>query len=327
MPAVSPPLVSVVTPIYNTAPYLRTCIESVLAQEYENFEYILLDNCSDDGSSLIAEEYSHRDPRIRLHRNPHLLNQVANYNAALRLCSPDARYVKIVQADDWLFPHCLIEMVRVGEDHPTCALIAAHYHLTTSLGASALPPSQNAFSGHYIARRQLLNKEFYFGSPTTIMFRADVVRARPAFYREGRYHGDTDLCYELARDYNIGFVHQILSGVRTDNPSIKTRTAKYSPYILDRLIQVETYGADFLSPSEFAALRKETRRDYYNALAPRIVRRSEPGFWDYHRRGLDTIGLKLNRVALAAAVIKYLLDLFLNPKRTLEEVWWKARSS
>lgn len=320
------PLVSIVTPFYNTAPYLRECIESVLAQEYENFKYILLDNCSDDGSSQIAEEYAERDPRIRLHRNPSLLCQVANYNTALRLCSPDARYVKIVQADDWLLPRCLIEMVRVGEDHPTCALIAAHYHLTTSLGASALPISQTLFSGHYLARRQLLHEEYFFGTPTTVMFRGDVVRARPAFYQEGRYHEDTDLCYELARDHDIGFVHQILSFVRTDNPSIKTKTAKYNPYILNRLIQVETYGADFLSPSEFTALRKSTRKDYYDSLAQRMFPRSYQGIWDYHRRGLESIGLKLSQTALLAALARYALNIFLNPMHTLELAWCKIRS-
>ncbi len=62
------PLVSVVTPFFNTAPYLAEYIESVLAQSYSQFEYILMDNCSTDGSSEIAATYASRDPRIRLIR-------------------------------------------------------------------------------------------------------------------------------------------------------------------------------------------------------------------------------------------------------------------
>ena len=65
---VNRPLVSVVTPFFNTAPYLAECIESVLAQSYSHFEYILLDNCSTDGSSEIAAAYASRDSRIRLIR-------------------------------------------------------------------------------------------------------------------------------------------------------------------------------------------------------------------------------------------------------------------
>ena len=77
------PLISVVTPFYNTAPYLAQCIESVLAQSYTKFEYLLLDNCSTDGSSEIAETYARRDPRIRVIRRPQLVPQLRNYNDAL----------------------------------------------------------------------------------------------------------------------------------------------------------------------------------------------------------------------------------------------------
>src|SRR5207253_3419947 len=57
------PLVSVVTPFYNTAKYLAQCIEGVLTQSYPEFEYILLDNCSTDGSREIAQIYARQDPR------------------------------------------------------------------------------------------------------------------------------------------------------------------------------------------------------------------------------------------------------------------------
>src|SRR5258705_8030198 len=107
------PLVSVVTPFHNTAPYLAQCIESVLAQTYSNFEYILADNCSTDASREIAASYARQDSRIRLIPYRELVPQVPNYNRALREISPNSRYCKIVQADDSIFRDCLISMVQV----------------------------------------------------------------------------------------------------------------------------------------------------------------------------------------------------------------------
>src|SRR5262245_33242968 len=98
------PLVSVVTPVFNGALYLRECIESVLAQTYANWEYIIVNNCSTDDTVAIVEEYAKRDNRISVHNNPLFLDVIANYNRALQLISCNSAYCKVLAADDWLFP-------------------------------------------------------------------------------------------------------------------------------------------------------------------------------------------------------------------------------
>lgn len=63
------PLITVYTQVYNTKESdLRTCIESVLNQTYQNIEYFILDNGSTDGSCAILEEYAKKDSRIHLFR-------------------------------------------------------------------------------------------------------------------------------------------------------------------------------------------------------------------------------------------------------------------
>ncbi len=62
------PLVSVITPVYNGAAYLQECVQSVLAQTYENFEYLIVDNCSTDGSFKIAKKAAATDRRINVIR-------------------------------------------------------------------------------------------------------------------------------------------------------------------------------------------------------------------------------------------------------------------
>src|SRR2546425_13042121 len=105
------PLVSVVTPVYNGERYLRECIESLLAQTYEHWDYTIVNNCSTDRTLDIAREYAERDPRIRIHNNETFVRVIANHNIAFRQISPESKYCKPLAADDMLLPECLERMV------------------------------------------------------------------------------------------------------------------------------------------------------------------------------------------------------------------------
>ena len=63
------PFVTILTPVYNGEKYLAECIKSVLAQTYQNWEYIIVNNCSTDRSLEIAEHYAQKDPRIKVRTN------------------------------------------------------------------------------------------------------------------------------------------------------------------------------------------------------------------------------------------------------------------
>ena len=105
------PLVSVLTPVYNGERYLVECIESVLAQTYQNWEYIIVNNCSTDRTLEIAEKFAAQDKRIRIHNNETFVGCDANGNIAFRQISLDSKYCKVVHADDWLYPECIMRMV------------------------------------------------------------------------------------------------------------------------------------------------------------------------------------------------------------------------
>jgi len=326
---VSEPLVSVVTPFHNTAPYLVQCIESVLAQSYKQFEYILVDNCSTDGSCEIAAGYARRDPRIRLIRRESLLPQVQNYNAALAEISAASRYCKVVQADDYIFPECLRLMVQAFERSETIGLVSSYWLKGDAILGSGFPHGVTQLPGRELARRYLRQGLYVFGSPTTVMYRSSLVREQRPFYQEGLLHEDTEKCMQILGEWDFGFVHQVLSFLRVGNESITSAVRGLQPNALDRYILVQRYAGAFLEPGEASHVQKLSRRTYYRVLADAAIRMRGPEFWRYHEQGLKTLGESLSGSRLALSVGVELLRMAANPGETVSSLarYWRRRES
>lgn len=109
------PLVSVLVPIYNSAPYLKECIDSILHQSYNNLQIILLDDGSTDGSPDICEQYEIVDSRIEIHRTPHS-GIAAARNQLIGLAN--GKYSIFVDSDDYYSNNYVIEkLLRYNEDY------------------------------------------------------------------------------------------------------------------------------------------------------------------------------------------------------------------
>lgn len=303
MSAGAGPVVSVVTPFYNTAPYLRECIESVLAQSFRDFEFLLVNNKSTDGSDRIAAEYAARDPRIRLLHNADFVGQIENYNGAVARISPHSRYVKVVQADDWIFPDCLARMVAVADAHPSVALVGSYYIAGHRAEGFGVPPGTEVIGGRETCRGHMLGTMGFFGTPTTLLYRADLVRRRQPFYTVGRMHEDSELCFEALRDADFGFVHQVLSFMRIDNQSILGGSSSYDWRELDAYLLLRMYGAEYLAAREYQAAMGRRRRLYLQRLGEAAVLLREKAYWAYQRRGLATVGESIQPLAIAPYVL------------------------
>lgn len=101
LPEGNSPLLSVIIPVYNVAPYLRQCLDSICNQTYRNLEIICVDDGSADISLSILREYEKRDSRITVLQQKNQ-GQGAARNAALRICKGD--FITGVDADDYLLP-------------------------------------------------------------------------------------------------------------------------------------------------------------------------------------------------------------------------------
>jgi glycosyltransferase involved in cell wall biosynthesis len=117
------PLVSIGLPVYNGERYMAQALDSLLAQDLEDFELIICDNASQDATARIAADYAARDPRVRYHRNQRNLGLVANFNRAFELSR--GKYFKWAAHDDWHPPQTLRRCVEVLEADPSAVLCAS----------------------------------------------------------------------------------------------------------------------------------------------------------------------------------------------------------
>ena len=305
----SQPLVSIVTPVYNGDKYLVECIESVLAQTYENWEYAIVNNGSTDRSLEIAQRYAQQDPRIRIHDNEEFLSQFQNWNHAMRQISPDSKYCKVVHADDWLFPGCIAQMVAVGEANPAAGIVGAYRLEQDRVNLDQLPYPSTAISGRALCRAILLGGAAPFGSPTALLVRSDIVRGRPAFYDESVLHADVEVCYDILQEHDFGFVHQVLTFTRLHNESVTSRTYRFGTSFLARFTFFLRYGPRYLADEEYKTRLDVVIESYYHFLARSVFELREKAFWVYHRDGLERLGYPIRTARLVRAVLVELLDL------------------
>lgn len=118
------PLVSVIVPVYNAKVYLERCVNSVLAQEYEEFELILVDDGSTDGSSLICDAYAERDARVRV---IHKANSGVSDSRNRAMDEAKGKYLQFLDADDWLTPDATKLFVQSAE-RSGCDMVIADFY-------------------------------------------------------------------------------------------------------------------------------------------------------------------------------------------------------
>jgi glycosyltransferase involved in cell wall biosynthesis len=281
-----PPLVSVVTPVYNGAAYLAECIESVLGQTYERFEYVISDNRSTDDSLAIAQAYAERDERVRVvAHEEHLTHHLESWNRSMRLIDDEAKYVKVVHADDWLFEDCVTRMVALAEEHPSVGLVGAYRLDEDRVNLDGVPARTTVLPGREVARSALLGRPwpYLFGSPTSTMVRADLVRKRERFYYEGNIHADSEVCLDLLSESDFGFVHAVLTFTRRHNEAVTAFTRRIGTYEPSHLGAFQRWGPVFLSESEYDSKLAARLLRYCGFLAGRATSWRRQEFRDFHR--------------------------------------------
>jgi len=316
------PLISVLTPVHNGEKYLGQCIESVLAQTYSNWEYIIVNNCSTDRSLEIAEKHAKNDSRIRVHCNKELVTSIPNHNVGFRQVSAQSKYCKVVHADDCLFPECVLEMVRLAEANPSVSIVGSYGHSGIRVTWDGLPYPSTVVSGRELCRETLLEQIYVFGTPTSLMVRSDLLRNGKDFYNESETHADVEACFETLQDSDFGFVHKLLTYTRVHDDSITSSFSdRFDTYVVARLGFLLKYGSIYLNKEEYEKQLKLMSREYYRLLGKRVpFQLRDRGFWKYQKAELKKFGHPLSLLRVIGGMGLELLDCLLYPQRTIQRV-------
>lgn len=299
------PLVSIVTPVYNGEGYLAECIESVLAQTYPEWELLIVNNCSADRTLQIAEEYAKRDSRIRVVNTESHISALENHNFAVSKMDPGSAYCKILHADDWMFPECLQRMVDAAVRNAKVGVVGAYCLAGRLVRGDGLPHPGAVIPGPEICRLALLGMAYPFYSPSSTMIRADLVRERQHLYDPDKLHADVEIMYEILRQHDFGFVHQVLTFIRVHDASETARKAMPLNRIIwsnfDLLVR---YGPVYLDEQELKARTRHYLNKYYKFLSESFWELRNADFWRFHSRGLESLGYPLSIPRLLGAAVR-----------------------
>jgi glycosyltransferase involved in cell wall biosynthesis len=260
------PFFSVCVPVYNGAVYLRQCLDSILAQTFQDFEILVVDDGSSDDSVALISEYAQREPRLRFYQNQTNLGLVANWNKCLSLAQ--GAWVKFLFQDDFWAPTCL-ERVRSQTDGRSLVFHGRQFAFVGEVRKSLrdyytselarLPPGLSGvhdispeLCSELIVKHPALN---FFGEPSNVAFRRELSSRFGVFderlvqlcdYEYWTRIASSHGAYRIPEDLSTFRVH----GGAASSANLATREFRYR--YLDRLILFERFHDDPM----YANLRK-----------------------------------------------------------------------
>lgn len=237
------PRVSVCMPVYNAARFLPEAIESVLAQSYDDFEFVIVDNCSEDATGDIVRTYAGRDGRILYKRNDVNLGMVANFNICLM--SARGEYIKFVMGDDLLASTETLQiMVHVLDDDDSVALVGGARKVIDEYGIEqqVLSPFGGTFviDGPAVINTCLFSMENLIGEPTTVMFRKK--HATRGFDLRYQQIVDLEMWFYLLEQGRFAYLSEPLSSFRVHDAQATAYNRNNCKYIDDMFCLLNDYG-------------------------------------------------------------------------------------
>lgn len=206
------PLISIATPVYDTARFLPAALDSLLAQDYPHWESLLWDDGSSDGSGEIAADYARRDPRFRLLGNGR--NNGVGVALASALASARGDYVGVLDSDDLLEPDALSSMLAFMQARPHLGMAYSQYVEIDEDGSELGPGTR--FRTPYSPQRLLVEFMTYHFR----LARAEAYRAVGGFDPGMDVSADYDFCLRMSEHWPVAHLPKSLYRYRIRRCSI-----------------------------------------------------------------------------------------------------------
>ena len=192
------PMVSIVVPIYNAENYLRRCVDSILNQEYTDYELLLVNDGSTDASGDICEEYGDQDPRVIVIQKE---NTGVSDSRNRALDRARGKYLQFLDSDDWITPDATRLFVRAAEEYGCDMVISDFYRVVGErLSPKGDIEEEGVLTREEFAAHMMENPaDFYYGVLWNKLYRRDIVE-------EHNLRMDTDINWCEDFMFNLEYI-------------------------------------------------------------------------------------------------------------------------
>lgn len=168
------PTVSIIVPVYNAEATLRRCVDSILNQDYRDFELILVNDGSQDGSGAICDAYAAQDPRVTAIHKP---NTGVSDTRNLAISRAQGTYLQFLDSDDWITPDATTLLVQTAQQH-SCDLVISDFYRVVGERVSRKGDidDDTVLSREEYAAHMMENPaDFYYGVLWNKLYRRSIV--------------------------------------------------------------------------------------------------------------------------------------------------------
>lgn len=226
------PEISVIVPVYKVEPYLRRCVDSILAQTFSDIEVILVDDGSPDGCPAICDEYAWLDKRVKvIHQKNGGLSAARNAGLDWVFANSDSQWISFVDSDDWVHPQFLEYLHRAAVE----SNVEISMCNVQKVSEFAITDKINVYDGYSIENAMdFYSKQYFLGtSAWNKLYKRNIfLKAR---YPVGKLFEDAFLTYRLLyQAEDIAYIDNKLYYYYKNENSIM-----HSHYTLLKLAEVE----------------------------------------------------------------------------------------